>query len=244
MATLRAIWRISRLLLHLAFGVFYAALGPRFFAGKRWDALIRRWARQLLAILGIKLVAPRNTCHNGGAMLVANHVSWLDIYVLLALHRVHFVSKAEIRDWPVAGWLAVRTGTLFLDRQRRRDATRINAEIAACLTAGGWVAVFPEGTTTLGDDLLPFKTGLFEPAAAGGLAVLPARIRYLDAAGQTSRAAAYIDEISFGQCLWSIAREPGITAEIHFAAPFSGNDRKLLAQRAEAAIRALGTSAR
>ncbi|HEX6734672.1 MAG TPA: lysophospholipid acyltransferase family protein, partial [Azonexus sp.] len=108
-----------------------------------------------------------------GALLVANHISWIDIYVINAALPAAFVSKAEVRGWPLIGWLAARHDTIFLRRGSRGHARLINAEIAEVLGRGQHVAVFPEGTTTDGCSLLHFHAALLQPALAAGRPVLP-----------------------------------------------------------------------
>ena len=122
----------------------------------------------------------------GGALLVCNHVSWLDIYLIYAARRVHFVSKAEVRAWPVAGWLAHKTGTLFIERGRRADTARINAEMRTLMQSGAWVAVFPEGTTSDGRGLRRFLPSLLQPAVELNCPIVPAALRYRTLEGEYS----------------------------------------------------------
>ena len=242
-ATLRLplrLWRIGRLILHLLGGVvltlrYGAAPAPR------WDEVISRWSAGLLACLGVRLSADPPPAASVGCLLVSNHVSWLDIYVLLATRRVRFVSKAEVRAWPLVGWFAARTGTLFLERERKSAALRIGREIGAHLAAGEWVAVFPEGTTTDGRDMLPFRPFLLQAVLDQGAAVLPAAIRYEGPAGSRDDTPAYYGAMSLGQSLWRIAGARGLTARLKFSAPLAaaGADRRALAAQAEAAVRAL-----
>ena len=165
------------------------------------DRIIMAWARRLLRVLGVRLqagIAPRLP---GGALLVCNHVSWLDIYLIYAAQRVHFVSKAEVRQWPVAGWLAHKTGTLFIERGRRADTARINTEMRTLMQSGAWVAVFPEGTTSDGRGLRRFMPSLLQPAVELNCPIVPAALRYRTLDGEYSAAPAYIDDISMWQSL-------------------------------------------
>jgi 1-acyl-sn-glycerol-3-phosphate acyltransferase len=117
--SLRAALRFSQLALHLSWGVALAGLAFPLIKPARRDRIITAWARRLLKVLGVQIKADAAPRLPGGALLVCNHVSWLDIYLIYAAQRVHFVSKSEVRAWPVAGWLAHKTGTLFLERSRR-----------------------------------------------------------------------------------------------------------------------------
>ena len=195
--------RYARLGLHLLWGALTIATAYRFLndAARLW--LKRRWSRQLLEILAIRL----DTNLHGvarGSLIVANHISWLDIFVLNAARPMAFVSKSEVREWPLAGWLAANTDTLFLRRGRRTDAADINARIAALLASGKDVAVFPEGTTTDGRQLLPFHGALLQPAIDCGRPLQPIALAYFDASGRRSTAPAYAGEITMAECMAEI----------------------------------------
>src|SRR5512138_2253123 len=155
-AVLRRFVRTSLLALHLAWGVTLVGLAFSVVGPARRDRIIMAWSRRLLGILGVRARIDTAPAVPGGALLVCNHISWLDVYVIYAALRVHFVSKSEIRAWPVAGWLAHKAGTLFLERGRRTDTARVNAEMGSLLEGGAWVAVFPEGTTSDGRGLKRF----------------------------------------------------------------------------------------
>lgn len=239
---LRRTLRISLLLLHVAWGVALAGLAFPLASAARRDALIMRWSRRLLRILGVDArvaAAPRLP---GGALLVCNHVSWLDVYLIYAAARVHFVSKSEVRAWPVAGWLAHKTGTLFLERKRRADTARVNAEMRALMEGGAWVAVFPEGTTSDGRALRRFLPSLLQPAVELDCPIVPAALRYRTPGGAYSAAPAYIDEMSLWQSLTQIVSAPGLVAELHFGAPIqpAGHRRELAAQAEQAVAGLLG----
>jgi 1-acyl-sn-glycerol-3-phosphate acyltransferase len=200
----------------------------------------RRWALQLLGIVGVQLsvrgdppgIEPRS------GVVVANHVSWLDIFVIAAVSPSRFVSKSEVRDWPVAGYLATKAGTVYLERTRRRDAARVNREMAELLAAGERLAVFPEGTTTDGSELKHFHGSLLQPAAESGAPVFPAAIRYLDAEGNVTPAPAYVGNESFMQSLGRILAARGLRVEVTFLAPIAvaGRTRNDIAREAERVI--------
>ena len=127
-------------------------------APARRRALNGWWAAKLLRIVGVAVQVEGDPPAAGemGAMIAANHISWLDIFALQAIHPTRFVAKSEVRDWPGAGWIAERAGTLFIRRGLRRDTARINDLVHAALAQGDTVGIFPEGTTTEGDTLLKF----------------------------------------------------------------------------------------
>lgn len=232
MAFFRRLTRLTRLLLHVIAGIWQAAVMFQFYSMPRRDKVISAWSARLLKILGIRLVAGPPPEFDHGALLVANHISWLDIFVIHAARRVHFVSKHEIRSWPVAGWLAHRAGTLFIQRAKKHDTARINGEMHALLQSGAWVAVFPEGTSSDGRQLRRFMPSLFQPAVTEELPVVPAGLRYQTPGGEYAHTAAYIDDMSFGKSLWQIAGEREIIARLDFGKPLKNSDRRALAEAA------------
>lgn len=231
-------WRYARLALHLLEGTLTLACIAPLIAPSTVLRLRQRWSTRLLAILGIELqvgsqpVAP-------GSLLVANHVSWVDIFVINALAPAAFISKAEVRSWPVIGWLAAKSDTVFLRRGSRGHARQVNAEIAALLDAGRNVAVFPEGTTTDGSHVLGFHAALLQPAIAAGHPVQPLALSYHGGDGCPSRAPAYDGDVSLGESLAAIIAEPRLIAHIQPAAPLPVEqtaDRRKLAQHARETI--------
>lgn len=243
-APLRRFIRISLLLLHLVWGVALAALAFPLLSPTQRDHTITAWAQRLLRVLGIRLQADIPPTLPHGALLVCNHVSWLDIYLIHAARRVHFVSKAEVRGWPVAGWLAHKTGTLFIERGRRADTARVNAEMRSLMQSGAWVAVFPEGTTSDGRGMRRFMPSLLQPAVELNYPIVPAALRYRTLDHAYSATPAYIDDISMWQSLKQIVSEPGLIAELHFAEPIvpNGHRRELAAQAEAATARLLGVA--
>ncbi len=148
----------AALILHFVF--------PRAGAERR-RSLVRWWSARLVRLLGVEVrVAGAPPSPGSAAMIAANHISWLDIFVVMGVQPARFIAKSEIRDWPVAGWIAERAGTLFIRRARRHDTARINEQVHAAFAEGACVGLFPEGTTTEGDHLLRFHSSLFEPAIA------------------------------------------------------------------------------
>ncbi len=232
-------WRRLRTVAHLVQGVLTIATVFPFCGKARQLALRQRWSRALLRIMGIRLqveglpVAP-------GCMLVANHISWVDIFVINALAPSAFVSKAEVRAWPVAGWLAAKSETVFLRRGSRGHARIVNAEIAALLDAGRNVAVFPEGTTTDGSHVLHFHAALLQPAIAAGRPVQPVALSYHSPDGAHTRAPAYDGDLSLGECFSAIIGTRTIIARLQVASPLDTDpattERKLLATHARAQI--------
>ena len=226
----------------LAGAAILKAIFPR--AGpERRRALVGWWSAKLLRIAGVATSVQGAPPEEGsrGAMIAANHVSWIDIFAVSSVRPTRFIAKSEIRDWPLAGWVVERAGTIFIRRDRRRDTARINEVVHEALAAGERVGLFPEGTTTDGDILLKFHSSLFEPAVANAALVHPCALRYEHADGSLCRAMAYVGELSFMQSLGLVLRQRGVRARIAFAAPIetAGRGRREVALAAHAAVATL-----
>jgi len=210
--------RSARLLCHLFQGLGVLAFRYHRLSHAARSAVNQRWSAQLIRILGMEIrvlgKTPGLLAHN--TLLVANHVSWLDIFALNSVTVSRFVAKRELQRWPVIGWMIKNAGTVFIDRGSRRDASRVNEQLAHSLSQGSCMAVFPEGTTSDGTDLLPFKASLFESARMAGSHVQPVALRYLDEHGRLTTLPAYIDEISFFRSLGRILTMPSGTIELVF----------------------------
>lgn len=225
--------RWTRLFLHLGSAAFILRfVFPRAHPQRRRE-LGSRWAQDLLGILAIRLECEGEppASPDAGALVAANHVSWLDVFAIGAVRHTRFVAKSEIRDWPVAGPIAERAGTLFVRRERRHDTGRIASHVKDALAAGDCVGLFPEGTTTEGDRLLKFHSSLFEPAVAHGARVHPVALRYLHADGTPCRAAAFVGDLTFAQSLGLVIRTREIVVRVSFADPVepAGRNRRELA---------------
>ena len=231
-------WRLARLTIHLLAGLLLVSLVFPLVSPPRHQRLKAYWARRLLQLLGVELRFTGKI--PAGGLLVANHTSWLDIFVISAAHPSTFVAKSEIRRWPMLGWLAKQIGTLFIERSRRHHAGHIAHEMASRLARGETIAVFPEGTTSDGRDVLPFHAALFQPAISAARPVTALSIRYRDRSGTSTDAASYTGDTTLGESLRRILSVPGIVAELHVlpALPEEATtDRRRLARAAEHAIR-------
>src|SRR5579864_6322599 len=175
--------RVARVLVHVCRGLWI--MKTRFpamdTAARR--AAIQHWSGRLLHIVGLQVRIKGIDALSPREMLVMNHVSWIDVYAILAVAPVRFVAKAEIQSWPVLGRLVAGAGTLFIERGRNRHARRMSDRVADAIRNGDTVAVCPEGTTSEGDVLLPFHAALFQPAVETGVPIQPLGLRYLDGQG-------------------------------------------------------------
>lgn len=209
-------YRLLRVLLHLFRGLATCALVFPFTDAAGRQAHVKRWSIKLLALCGIEV----QIGHEQGAqpapkaLIVANHVSWLDIFVINSLHPCRFVAKSDIRGWPLIGWLCEKTGTIFISRGKLRDVRRIYQGLVTSLHAGEHVAFFPEGTTAAQGSLQPFHANLFEAAIEAEVPVQPYAVRYVDGQGKLHSAADFIGDTSFADSMMTILRAGGMTAQL------------------------------
>ncbi|MEX3557330.1 MAG: lysophospholipid acyltransferase family protein [Burkholderia sp.] len=234
---MRALCKL-RLIVHLLHGMAIIALQFGTASPARRQELTRRWTLKMLALGGMRLVVHHDQARlDAGALVIGNHVSWLDIYVINAWRPTPFVSKAEVRQWPVVGWLAEKLGAIFLQREKRSEAKRIMHELAERLRGGELMCVFPEGTTSNGLELLPFHANLFQAAVEAGSPVQPVCIMYEDGQGRQSLAPAYTGKMSLGKSLDRVLRARPLVAHLYVGEPIeAGDDRRGLSARARAAV--------
>lgn len=251
MNAVRAAVRLLRLVLHLLRGLH--TLRTRFptaSEAQRQQA-IRDWSRRLLAILGVQLQVLGEPPAAGPLLVLSNHISWLDIIVLNAARPGRFVSKADVRHWPLIGRLVAGSGTLFIERDQRRDALRVVHHMAERLRAGDVLVVFPEGTTGDGRAVLPFHANLLQAALAADSAIQPVGLAYLHGNGQAllgearrHDAPTYIGETTLVASLWRTACARDVQATVHWGEPDTaqGRDRRAWAQALRAEVARLTDS--
>jgi 1-acyl-sn-glycerol-3-phosphate acyltransferase len=235
---LRAAWRLLRVAVHVAHGMAIVALRWRVLDAPGRAARVGWWAGKLLRVLGLRQRL-HGAFHAGPVLLLSNHVSWLDI---LAIHaacpQARFVSKADVRSWPLLGWLVGAVGTLFIERERKRDALRVVHQVAAALADGDTIAVFPEGTTGDGRTLLPFHANLLQAAIVGGHPVQPVVLRFHQPAQPFSADVAWLGETTLLQNLWAVLCAEALTVELSVLPALGSRhaDRRALAARVHQAI--------
>jgi 1-acyl-sn-glycerol-3-phosphate acyltransferase len=220
MNALRALWRLGRALAHALSGLATIVWEfPHLDAAQREDR-VQAWARAMLAVLGIRLEVRGTPPARGPVLLVANHISWLDILVMHAARHCRFVAKADVRHWPVIGRLATGAGTLYIERESRRDALRVVHHMAECLRSGDVLAVFPEGTTSDGARLLPFHANLLQAAISANAPAVPLALSFVDTATRTpSRAPAYVGDDTLLGSVWRTLTAPPLTAIVSYGEP-------------------------
>ena len=239
MNTISAIVKLARALLHILVGfVTILLLFPRISPEQR-QLRTQVWSLGMLRRLRIELIVKGNPALNGPLMLVANHMSWLDITALHAARFCRFISKADIKKWPFIGTLASGIGTLFIERESRRDAMRVVQHMTASLQAGDVLGVFPEGTTTDGTALLPFHANLFQAAIAANAPIQPVALQFIDTTtGQRSAAPCYVGDDTLAESVWRTLMTPNIAVVISFGEPqfAEGRDRRAWAKDLQQAV--------
>lgn len=247
MTVLRVAWRGARLawvtllgagglvLRDLASGAGQGAHARRL-ANRR--GVMRRWCTDVCRVLAVRVevrgAPPREAC-----FLVCNHLGYLDIPVLGAHTDTIFVSKSEVADWPVMGALATLGGTIYVERAAKRKLLSVNEQIRAALDRGDGVVVFPEGTSSPGDEVLPFRASLLAPADELGLAVRAAGLRYETAPGDppARESVAWWGNADFMPHVLGLLRLREIRATLTFAErPVRAENRKELAQTLREAV--------
>lgn len=237
--------RALRLFLVVAVGL--VALAPVQTLARRrgWrlqDRIQTGFCRAACRAIGLRIVTHGALPEAGPRLVVANHVSWTDILALASLHPLVFLSKSEVESWPLLGQLARVQGTIFIVRDARRDLARASAALAEALDAGRDVVVFPEGTSTDGRDILPFRPGPFEALrkTTGPAIVAPVALRYTDKAGAPADLGWYGD-MSLIDHIRKLLRQKDPVCHVRFGAAIAAPDadRKTVATLAETQVRAL-----
>jgi 1-acyl-sn-glycerol-3-phosphate acyltransferase len=236
------VFKLLRVFAHLFIGLSTCAFVFPFTNQVGRERRIKKWSVKLLTICGVhvEVVHATSAPPSARALNVANHVSWLDIFVMNSFHPCRFVAKSEIRDWPLLGWLCAKTGTIFIARGRIRDVRRIFEGLVASIKAGEHVAFFPEGTTAAQGGLLPFHSNLFEAAIDADIPIQPFAIRYVDTEGRLHSVVDFTGDTSFAQSMIAILKVGGIKA-ILTRLPIietKGSHRRELASAAQQAIAA------
>jgi 1-acyl-sn-glycerol-3-phosphate acyltransferase len=242
MRGLRAAWRLWRALLHALGGLFTILLRFPRMSVEQQHAEVQAWAGRMLNVLGIGLQVRGQPPARGPMLLVSNHISWLDILVMHAARYCRFVSKSDVRHWPLLGRLATGAGTLYIERESRRDAMRVVHHMAESLQAGDVLAVFPEGTTSDGVDLLPFHANLIQAAIAAHAPAQPVALQFIDVAtGGITLSPCYIGDDTLVASLWRTMTGPAITAVVTFGEPqqAEGRERRTWAADLRAAVQEL-----
>jgi 1-acyl-sn-glycerol-3-phosphate acyltransferase len=241
MKYLRAAWRLWRVVIHLGRGLWIIHREFPRLTMLEQEARVQDWAITMLDRLALQLVV-RGKPSDGPVLLASNHISWADIVVMHAARHCRFISKDDVKHWPIVGTLATAAGTLYISRESPRDAMRVVHHMVECLKAGDVLAVFPEGTTGDGSTLLPFHGNLLQAAISAHAPVQPVALSFTDAAtGERSFAPCYIGDDTLVQSLWRTLCAYRLQAVVEFGEPqtAAGRERRQWALDLRESIAAL-----
>ncbi|MGB3067600.1 MAG: lysophospholipid acyltransferase family protein [Ottowia sp.] len=220
MKSVVAAWLLLRGAWHVAKGYLTIRFQFPHLSSAEREAKVQAWAQGLLRVWRIDLQVLGEPPAQGPVLLAANHISWLDIVVMHAARYCRFVSKADVKAWPVIGMLATGAGTLYITRESRRDALRTVHHMADALKAGEVLAVFPEGTTSNGLTLLPFHANLLQSAISATAPVQPVALQFIDSAsGEISLAPCYVGDETLVASVWRTLTTPGVRAVVSYGVP-------------------------
>ncbi len=211
--------RLAGVVAHVFHGLWVSYVRLRGASPAQRHAAVQWWSAELLRRMGVELrltgaLAP------GAVLVVSNHISWLDIASLHAAGpRIRFVSKAAVAHWPLIGRLTRTASTLFIERERKRDAMRVVHEVAGALKGGDAVGVFPEGTTGTGGAVLPFHANLLQAAISTAAPVQPVVLRYSEPGLPVSTAAQYVGDTTLVGSVLKLVCARGIVVHVGFLEP-------------------------
>lgn len=215
MGTLLFILRLPGVLLWLLSCLITASTVYPLCSVKVRASMNRAWSRTLMLLCGVRITVKGTPPAPGPSLWVANHVSWIDIFVMSSVRAVIFVAKAEIRRWPVIGWLVNNVGAVFVSRGERHSLKKVADQMRVRFAQGQVLGLFPEGTTSAGDDVLSFHSSLFDSAIRTGVDIQPVALRFIHK-GQRSGRVAFVGEQSLIANLWVLLRSSGTEVEVDF----------------------------
>jgi 1-acyl-sn-glycerol-3-phosphate acyltransferase len=234
-----ACYRAVRLVLHLFYGGLLALIYPSVPVSLQ-KRIMHRWSVELLDVLHVRITVTGEVALGEikQGLIVANHISWLDVFVMSSVLPMRFVAKSEVRSWPFIGWLCARADTIFIERNKRSDTIRTNIQAVEHLRKGNCMAIFPEGTTSDGTRIGHFHASLLQPAIDSQSPIYPVGIYYHDAANKPNFDAAYIDEMTFVESMWKILSSRDLRVRLTTASALStqAENRRVLALEAHRRI--------
>lgn len=214
--------------MHCLYGLVLYSLFPLVSVNQKQRS-IRDWHQRLLNIFQINVVVKGaldiSKLATGPKLIVANHISWLDIHVLAAQIAVTFVAKSDVKDWPLFGRFAKSVGTIFLNRNKPSDIKRVLQEMIDGFTLNQVICIFPEGTSSTGEAILPFKSNLFEAAVDTTVSTIPILIQY-QLNGRFTDIPAYYGDMTLIESILKILKTPQITAIITVSTPLPLQDSR------------------
>lgn len=233
--TITRYFRVTRILLHTLVGLVIASILFPFTGNQIKAKLIQWWCAKLLTTFNIRVKVvgslPTDSCFSSNSMLVANHISWSDIHALNSLVPLRFIAKSEIKNWPIFGYLVSKANTLFIDRSRRQDAKRTIDTAYASLQNGDNLCFFPEGTTTDGTEMKPFKSSLIQAAILAKSSIWPVAIHYPNSDGSINTKVAYAGETTLVESMRNMLSQQNPVVVLNFLTPISPSDYATMDRR-------------
>lgn len=242
MSYIRFSIRVIGLVLLLALGLFIAFAFYPWLSKDKKDWILSHWSSWLMKVSGVHIQQEGEPLHDQAVMLVANHVSWIDIFIINAQRATSFVAKAEIRSWPVVGWLVYQVGTIFIVRGQRSAAVEVNAKMAELFKQDVAVGLFPEGTTSEGFSILPIKNSLFEGAMRARVPIQPVCLIFRHK-GQRSGHVAFVGEQTLVANIWVLLSSRDVSVTVRFLPPVTQAGQEVLESRNEIGARVHATLA-
>ena len=234
-------YRISRIIVHTITGLIVASIVLPLVNSLHKRSIIKWWCGGLLRAFNIQVrtFGRLPLANSQGQMIVANHVSWADIHAVNSLIALRFVAKSDIKNWPIFGYLVTKANTLFIDRSKRQEAGRIVETVSNSLKAGDNLCYFPEGTTSDGTHIFPFKSSVLQAAINAKTQIWPVAIRYINADGGINTEMAYAGETSMIESMKLVIMQKNAVVELHFLSPIEtfGRDRREITDVAFQAIK-------
>ena len=237
-ASLRAVRLSTHVFRALLLACIFPSLGK-----ESQQRTMKKWSMELLEILSVRthLSGIDAITVNSGKLFAANHISWLDVFVINASTPARFVAKSEVNSWPLVGWLVRRTGTIFIKREFKRDTARVNEVVSNCLATGEDIVLFPQGTSTDGTRPVSFHSSMLQGAIDAAVVLHPLAILYHDSHGARIEEVAFTGEMTFLDSLWKILCLASIDVSITYLPGIAceGAIRRELAVKSQDAINAV-----
>lgn len=218
--SLRFVIRLVLLIFLIIVGLFLTGLVFPLISQSRREAIVKAWSQLLIKVLGVKVRIEGAPIQDGAVMLVANHVSWIDIFILNSCRTTAFVAKKEIKDWPIVGRLVAQAGTIFVDRSSRAAMRGVNKELDERYAKGMCTGLFPEGTTSDGLSVKSFFGGLLEAPLKAQVPIQPVAI-LLYFKGERSGYPSFIDDETLVHNIWVLLSNSGIAVTMKYLEPLT-----------------------
>jgi 1-acyl-sn-glycerol-3-phosphate acyltransferase len=231
-----------RIFFHIVYALCLCFIFFPWLSKSKKNYLIQYWCGQLLKILDVHLKVHQKTeLPDHGFLIVSNHISWLDIHVINAFMPTRFIAKSELASWPIFGWLADQLNTLYIKRGRTGEAKKMVDIVSQSLVNGDRICFFPEGTSSDGQDVLEFKSNLFQAGIDANVPCLPIALDYLDhKTGMRTFSPSFIGDMGLIESITRIVRSPKISVNLYLGEEaMQTQDRKRLAKESRQMIRAM-----